>query len=112
MLIGARRAAIIVRVFLDGPFAMDLPRIADRRHLQVMSAFVLSNNPIQLLAAAPRADVGQGNSIVSPENPGVGSRRRNDRSSDERRRSGQECPAINFNFRFAHGAPPSKRRSH
>src|SRR5579872_1421087 len=102
MLIGARRATVVARVFLNGPFPVDVPQIADRRHLNVMSALVLSDNPIQFLAAAPGPDVGQGNTIVGSKNPGVGSCGRDHRRSDQRGRSGQERPAINFCFRCAH----------
>ena len=57
ILVGSRRTAIVARVLLDGFFAADVPQIANSGHLYIMSGLMLSDNPSQLLAPVPRANM-------------------------------------------------------
>src|SRR5579864_7138931 len=98
MLECARRTAIVLGIFLNGSFAMDVPQIADSRHLDVMSGLMLSNDPIQFLATVTLANVGKRNSIVRTENSCVGDCLRDNSGPDQCRRSGQESPAVRSSF--------------
>ena len=48
---------IIFSIFLNGSVAVNVPQIADGRHLYVMACLVLGNYPSQLLPSVPWADV-------------------------------------------------------
>jgi hypothetical protein len=81
----AGRTAVVASILFDGPVTVYAPQIADSRHFYVVSGLVLSNYPIQFLPTTPRANVGERNSIVSPENPGVRNRLWDDSGPNQRR---------------------------
>ena len=61
-----RRASVILLIRRDRLLAIHTPQITDAGHLDILFACKLRNDPIQVLAAAPVADVAQRNPIVGP----------------------------------------------
>src|SRR5262249_57556960 len=98
-------------ILFNGSLGVDIPKIADRGHLDIVRGLVLGNNPSQFLTPAPRPDVPKGDPIVCTENPGVGYRRRNGCGPDQRRGPGQKCPTVNLSFGSAHCVPPRSPHS-
>ena len=92
-----RCASVIFLICFDRLLAIQLPEIADAGHLDILFACKLRDDPIQVLATAPVANVTQGDAVVGADNSAVRKRRFRERRAacNHGCRFRQKLPAIN-----------------
>jgi hypothetical protein len=65
---GTRRSAVVAYVGSNSVFAVHLPQVADRCHLDAVTGLQLGNNQTKIVTSASDADIAERNAIVRANN--------------------------------------------